>query len=605
MRRLHFWLAAAAVLLLAGALRFHALGSDPSEAVGRVFLSDEGWWAHNARNHYLFGSWVLDDWTPGFLLAPLHTLSLRLGFECFGLGLIQARLVSAIWGFLTVGLAGILLVRCAGQRAALWGMGILAIDPFSIGYSRVALVEVLPVALMTLAAVLVAPGRRLRALRDLAAGVVAMAAALCKFNAIAFPPILVLGVAGWCLIAEEGEPGGALAAAVRRAAGVIAGAGAVAVVWYFALIQPNLEGWLFEVARQSAQNVVPTGAYLLTRHFAFGVFSDPDGSVRAGTFLRLSLLPVLPALVWGLQSAARGLRQGPLAVVRSWTFAELLAVTWLVVEVGLLCFTSAPDRRLLWLTVPCAILGAHMLGHPPTASRMVSEFAPGSGETWRARGLGVAMAALLAIYLRPPLASALAPLTGSVPLGFEAGLSCGTVCAIPVLALCAAGALFGPAVARVLRRTHLRWGSVALGVALVAGAFSGVRLAREVGNRSYELRRVSSEIRAIVGEEAAVAGSAVDTLLLDAPNRTLVIHDRTMYGFGVYGLAYLDEVNPSYLVLDWAVDPSEISERTHYSLHGRRSAIASSARIIRGVHRMAGAEDQPMDFTVVRLSNEP
>ena len=65
MRRVHFWLAVAAVLLIAGALRFHALGADPSEAVGRVFLSDEGWWAHNARNHYLFGAWVLDDWKPG------------------------------------------------------------------------------------------------------------------------------------------------------------------------------------------------------------------------------------------------------------------------------------------------------------------------------------------------------------------------------------------------------------------------------------------------------------------------------------------------------------------------------------------------------------
>ncbi len=67
MKRDYFWVVAVALLLIAGVLRFHALEADPSEAVGRVFLSDEGWWAHNARNHYLFGAWVLDDWNQARL----------------------------------------------------------------------------------------------------------------------------------------------------------------------------------------------------------------------------------------------------------------------------------------------------------------------------------------------------------------------------------------------------------------------------------------------------------------------------------------------------------------------------------------------------------
>jgi hypothetical protein len=180
----------------------------------------------------------------------------------------------------------------------------------------------------------------------------------------------------------------------------------------------------------------------------------------------------------------------------------------------------------------------------------------------------------------------------------------GTLCAIVVFGTCALGALLGPVAAGALRRTSLRWGTVALGVAVFAGVAAGVRLTQEVTHRSFELRRVSNEIRSIVGAESAVAGGAVVTLLFDAPNRTLVIHDRTMYGFGVYGLEHLDEANPSHLIFDWALDPVTVPEQTRRRLNGLRSAVPESIRIVRGVHRMVGAEDEPMEFTVVRLSRE-
>lgn len=603
MKRVHFWSVAAVLLLIAGALRFHALEADPSEAVGRVFLSDEGWWAHNARNHYLFGSWKLDDWNQGFLLAPLHTLALRASFELFGLGLLQARLVSAASGLLTVALMGILLRGCAGPRAALWGMGMVAINPFAIAYSRVALIEIVPLALLMLATVFAAPGTRLRALRDAGAGAAGVGAALCKLNAAAFLPILAVGVAGWCFLENDGRPAKALATAVRRVGSIATGAGLVTLVWFLAFVQPNLEGWLAEVTLQSAANFVPRGAYLLTRGFAFGLDWEPGGGVATGMFLRLSLLPVLPSLVWALHAAVRALRRGPMAVIRSWTFAEFLAATWVVTELGLLWFTTVPTRRHLWLTMPCTILAAHALGHAPAAGRRLSEFVAGRSERWRACGLGVAMAAVLAVYLRAPLASHLAPLTQDIELGFEVGLTLGTICAGVVFGLCVLGALLGPAVAWALRRTQVRWGTIALAVSLVPGASAGLRLAEEITNRSYEFRRVSNEIRAIVGEEAAVAGGAVNTLLLGAPNRTLIIRDWRRPGFRVYGLEYLDEVRPSYFIFDQAVDRGSVEEKIRGVLRGLRTAVPSSSRIVRGVHRTTGAKDRPLEFTLVRLSD--
>ncbi|MCP5057503.1 MAG: hypothetical protein GY937_12380 [bacterium] len=602
LERVHFWAAAAVLLLIAGVLRFHGLDADPSAAVGRVFLSDEGWWAHNARNHYLFGSWQMDDWNQGFLLAPLHTLSLRASFELFGLGLLQARLVSAAAGSFAVALMGIVLRGCAGRRAALWGMGMLAINPFAIAYSRVALIEIVPLALMLLAVVLAAPGARVRALRDACAGAAAVGAALCKLNAAAFLPILAIGVAGWCLLGHDGRPAKVLATLVRRAASMATGAGLVTLVWFLALVQPNLEGWLAEVTLQSAANVVPRGAYLLTKGFALGLEPESGGGVATGMFLRLSLLSVLPSLVWALHVAVRALRQGSMAVLRSWTFGELLAATWVIIELGLLWMATVPSRRYLWLTVPCTILAAHALGHAPTAARRVSEFVACQSERWRAVGLGVVIAGVLAVYLRAPLASGLASLTQEIELGSEVGLSWGTLCAVVVIGLCVLGALLGPGAAWALRRTQVRWGTIALGLTLVGGASAGLRLAEEVPNRTYEFRRASNEIRAIVGEEAAVVGGAVDTLLLGAPNRTLIIRDWRRPGFHVYGLEYLDEVRPSYFIFDSAVDPSSVEKATRRVLRGLRTAVPSSSQIVRGAYRTTDAVDRPLEFTVVRLS---
>jgi hypothetical protein len=76
-------------------------------------------------------------------------------------------------------------------------------------------------------------------------------------------------------------------------------------------------------------------------------------------------------------------------------------------------------------------------------------------------------------------------------------------------------------------------------------------------------------------------------------------------GFGVLGLEYLDEVRPSYFIFDRAVDGEAISTRTRRLFQGLRSADSSSARIIRGVHRMPGGKDQPLEFTLVNLSDGP
>jgi len=595
-----FWLAAAGLLLLAGVLRFQELGADPDQAIGWVFLSDEGWWAHNARNHYLFGIWRMDDWNQGVFLAPLHTLLVRLSFEWFGLGLIQARIVSAAAGLLTIALVGVFLSRSAGRRTALCGMGIIAIDPFSIMYSRVALVDALPLALMVLAATLAGTGSRNRVVRDVAAGAVAMGAVLAKLNAFVFLPMLLVGVAGWGFVARDSEGIHPTSAALRRGGAVLVGIAIVALVWFLALVQPHSEGWLFELGRVAGENVNSRGFHLLTKGFAFGLHKA-DGGLEIGGFFGEGLLPVLLCLVWLLQFGTRALRHGPVSVMRTWTFAEFLSAIWLAMEIGSLWFTSSPDRRHLWMTVPCAILGAHALGHAAITSRRIADVASPAGEIWAARGLGVVIALVLAVYLRLPLAASLLSPTQDLRIGSQAGLSLGTLCGIAVAALCGLGALLGPRLARMLGHSHLKWGSLAMGIAVLAGATAGFRTAVESMTHSYELRRVSQEIQQFIGDEAAVAGSSVVTLLLERPNRVLVIHDRSEIGWGVYGLTHLDEVNPSYAIFETA-DASgavvDVTDVTRRFMHDWRGAIPVSSDVFHFVE----AEDRTVNFRVVGLA---
>ena len=113
-------------------------------------------------------------------------------------------------------------------------------------------------------------------------------------------------------------------------------------------------------------------------------------------------------------------------------------------------------------------------------------------------------------------------------------------------------------------------------------------------------RLVRFNVLAMSGRAVEASGD-VDTLLLDAPNRTLIIRDWTRLGFGVYGLEHLDEVRPSYFIFDCMVDSEAVAATTQRIFHGRRSAVPFSARNIRGVNRNDGAEDQPLEFTLVRL----
>lgn len=140
--------AASLVLILLGAALLRGLfpTADPPwrTPVGPVGIvwHDEGAWVHNARNKALFGQWRLDEWNPVFV-APVFTGLEYLSFTSFGVGLWQARLVSAAAGFASVWLLALGVRRVSGNLAAAIAGVLLATNYVYVMYNRAAIMEAL------------------------------------------------------------------------------------------------------------------------------------------------------------------------------------------------------------------------------------------------------------------------------------------------------------------------------------------------------------------------------------------------------------------------------------------------------------------------------
>ena len=80
------------------------LDSDPSPLKNIGDMSDEGYWVHNARLRYLFGSFLIDDLNIAYWGSPLFNLLVYVSYKLFYPSLFSARLISiaSLWIILTI-----------------------------------------------------------------------------------------------------------------------------------------------------------------------------------------------------------------------------------------------------------------------------------------------------------------------------------------------------------------------------------------------------------------------------------------------------------------------------------------------------------------------
>ncbi len=283
------------LFLGAAAIRLVALDADPPPSMSYAFVSDEAWWAHNARNRVLFGNWILDDFNQGFFAAPLHTAMVSLSFKLGGVCLEQTRMVSALCGLTAIGLVGWMLTRELGRWSGLAGMLILGFDYFTVSYDRVGFVEPLPTALMTLSAALVLTrSHRLLALG--LAGVVAVLAYFAKANAVFFQPVPILFLLTSRLLSRPSDDPNRKPLAWEVGAYLL-GALCCFAVWFVFFIGPNWSQYHHEVG-QASHEARLHGLHGLFNLFKFAL-AGSDASTANSMFLKQVLLPMGLFCLWG------------------------------------------------------------------------------------------------------------------------------------------------------------------------------------------------------------------------------------------------------------------------------------------------------------------
>ena len=123
-------------------VRVFALASDayPRLSWSSALLTDEGFYIHNARNVALFGQLRTDDFNNALIMPLLHLVQVGV-FHIFGVGAVQARLISVVCSLLTLGLFFAALRRAFGVRTAWLGLVLLGLEPAFVLYNRLALMD--------------------------------------------------------------------------------------------------------------------------------------------------------------------------------------------------------------------------------------------------------------------------------------------------------------------------------------------------------------------------------------------------------------------------------------------------------------------------------
>ncbi len=153
------------LLLVCLLVRLVALASDPpawlSWSTG--LYTDEGFYTLDARHEALFGTWAPGNFHDR-LLSPLLSVLQQGMFSLFGVGLVQARLLSVVFGLLTVCVLWLGLRRAFGTKTADYGALFLGLAPPFALYNRTALQETPTVFWLVLAFTLWVYGARRPAL---------------------------------------------------------------------------------------------------------------------------------------------------------------------------------------------------------------------------------------------------------------------------------------------------------------------------------------------------------------------------------------------------------------------------------------------------------
>ena len=317
------------VLLAAFLLRVVNLDADPSALISRDVITDEGWWAHNARNAILYGQWQVDDLNQGLYSAPIYNALVYLKFEVFGISFTSLRMLSALTGWLTVVLLFLLVRREVSARAGVFASALLCFSNLHIIYSRTGFAESTMVFFLALA-FLSWHLRKSHGVFALISGIAFALMLLTKITAIYFLPGLLI-VVGLESIRRS--------VSRRESLLFVLGIGLVLSAYLVLFLEPHFDEWLrFNLATGSGSEW-PSGP-------ASGIHSILK-LLGSPFYARAPLVTALTLLSQGLFVVSAS-RSGLMNAIRAAEEIEITSAALLIGYLFSLAFTVyQPERRFL------------------------------------------------------------------------------------------------------------------------------------------------------------------------------------------------------------------------------------------------------------------
>jgi len=332
-------------LILAGALllRLINLDADPSALISRDVITDEGWWAHNARNAMFYGEWRIDEYNLGLYSAYVYNLLLYFTFKLFGISFTTLRILSALTGWLTVILVFVLVRREICTRAALFASALLGFSNLHILYSRTGFTESVMVFFLAVTLWLWSL-RRAHALFALIAGVSLGLMVVTKITAIYLLPGFVLAVIALLIRHSVSR---------LEALLFLSGAGLVGAAYGIFFIVPNFGDWL----RFNLQN--GAGSELSTKPSSL-IDSIPR-LLASPFYAEAPLLTALTLLALCLLVIGAS-RNGLTKTIRSAGELEITSAMLLIGYLFILSMTRyQPERRFIPALLLMVVLSAGVL----------------------------------------------------------------------------------------------------------------------------------------------------------------------------------------------------------------------------------------------------
>jgi 4-amino-4-deoxy-L-arabinose transferase-like glycosyltransferase len=328
-------LAALVTLLLLGL----QLSADP--ATGFSFsqgpFTDEGFSVLGARNQALLGRFATDDWQLWVAQLPFNVVVAAV-FEAFGVGIIQARLVSVLASVGAVALLTGLTLRHFGRAGALVaGIG-LATSALWLYYGRLAMLEPMESFFLVLGFVVLFSRRRLERLGPWGQGLLGGAALALAIGTKPSAAIEATGILLAVLVARRPQ-----ADAGRRVLGASAAIAAAGLTWLGIVMLQTAP--LAEITRVWPQQTLPASlAEALARMNDYLRASDGAIPHAAPLLVAGGLGAILGVIAWRrLDDTQRALFIGAVA----WFAFGMLA---------LLLVPYRPNRYVVPLLPPLAML---------------------------------------------------------------------------------------------------------------------------------------------------------------------------------------------------------------------------------------------------------